>query len=350
MRVLHVMGRFEPSGTERQLAGMLHAAQGEHWDATLCVLRPGSPFAAELTSSGVRVVELAGRADRDPRRVLDLRRLAGEGFDVVHSSLWGANMVTRVALGVGRRPAVVTSERRVEDYRGRPAREVDRVLRSRSDAWIGNSDDVADFIVRAHGVPRSRVTVVRNGIDGTVFNPGDAPRPPRAGRTLKVGSLGRLVTMKGFDVLLAAVPEVLRHHTAEFAIVGEGPERGSLEAAAAGLPVTLPGALLEPREVASFLRGLDLFVLPSRSEGLPNVVLEAQSCGVQVVTTSAPGMAEAVPGGAMVPPDDPAALAAAIVAALGEPVAPTPPAINTFDAVAAQHLDVFTRAVAAHRG
>lgn len=349
MRVLHVMGRFAASGTERQMAGMLLAALAEGvWEPTLCVLRAGEPYAREMAAAGVALVELDGR-DGDPRRLRALRRLVRSGgYDVVHSSLQGANALTRIALLGGRRPATVVSERRVEDWRGRPARALDHALAKVTDEWIGNSADVADFVVRAHGAPRARVHVVRNGIDGSVFHPGDrAPRSPgpRQGPA-RIGSVGRLVPVKGFDVLVEAARSLQGDVDAEYVVVGEGPERDALERRAAGLPVSFPGALHDPAEIAAFLRGLDVFVLPSRSEGLPNVVLEAAACAVPVVATRAPGIDGAAAGAVLVPADDPAALAAALRSQVIDPVAASPLGVGTFADVARGHRTVFDAALA----
>ena len=340
------MARMAPAGTEHQLAGMLRASPG--WDATLCVLYAGYPMAHALREH-VEVVELPGAGPADPRRALALRRLVARGgFDVVHSSLWGANAFTRVALAGPRRPAVVVSERRVEDFRPGWQRRVDAALRPVTEEWIGNSAAVVDFVVRAHGVPRSRVTHVANGLDGDVFFPG--PRPSRS--VPRLGCLGRLVPQKGFEVALAAVAELVRRRPVELHVAGQGPERTSLEAASAGLPVTFRGHLGSPPEVASFLRELDVLVVPSRYEGLPNVVLEALACGTPVVAADAPGVAEATAGQArLVDVGDASELARAVEEVLTGAWQPTPgpsPA-QSFSGVAAAHAEVFASAVRRRR-
>jgi len=346
MKVIHVMGRFAASGTERQLAGMiLAAARAGLWEPTLCVLRAGEPYAQEMAEAGIPLVEFDG-PDADPRRLASLRRvLTSGGHDVVHSSLYGANVLTRLALVGSSRPPVVVSERRVEDWRSKPARAVDRALRPLTDEWIGNSPDVADFVVRAHGAPRARVHVIRNGIDTDVFHPAGEPRH-RAGGPLRIGAVGRLVPVKGFDVLIEAVRRLTPDLDAEFVVVGEGPERSALEQQAQGLPVRFPGGLHDPSAVADFLRTLDVFVLPSRSEGLPNVVLEAAACGLPVVSTRAPGIEGAASDLVLVEPDDAAGLAAALTSQALHPVPARPLGVQSFEAVAEAHRAVYAAAAA----
>jgi glycosyltransferase involved in cell wall biosynthesis len=97
--------------------------------------------------------------------------------------------------------------------------------------------------------------------------------------------------------------------------------------------------------VADFLRSLDVFVLPSRAEGLPNVVLEAAACGVPVVATEAPGLSDAAAGAVLVPPDDPGALADALHRQAVSPVPASPRDVQTFDEVARAHARVFESAL-----
>jgi glycosyltransferase involved in cell wall biosynthesis len=346
LRVLHVMGRMGPSGTERQLVGMLKAARDVYWDPTLCVLYPGFDLTIQVARDGTPTMEMPFTTAYDPRRMQRLRTLIRDGgFDVVHSSLWGANLFTRLAAAQRSRPAVVVSERSVEDFRSRSGRLIDQALRPLADHYIGNSQDVVDFICRTHRVPSSRVSLIRNGINGDVFYPDNGPAEPTARR--RIGCVGRLIHNKAFDVMVTAMPAILRVVPTELLIAGEGPERVRLERAAAGLPVSFVGFLPTPDAVADFLRTLDLLVLPSRHEGLPNVVLEALACGIPVVATDVPGMEEATGNRtALVPADDPDKLAVAVTEALLGPARPPAQvAIQSFLEVAVQHRRAFELAL-----
>lgn len=149
-------------------------------------------------------------------------------------------------------------------------------------------------------------------------DPGNAP-------SHRLVAIGRLFPVKGFDLLLRAfalVRERAPGWTLE--IWGEGPERKALEAQALSLGLSgctrFPGLTEDPYAV---LRGADLFVMPSRAEGFPNALAEAMACGLPVVCTDFGGAAREIildgVNGRLVPPEDPSALAEALVALMSDP-------------------------------
>jgi len=134
--------------------------------------------------------------------------------------------------------------------------------------------------------------------------------------------VGRLAAEKGLDVLLTAWPLVrARYPEARLTLIGEGPQRHALEEMTKALGLSLgpghavgiPGAVAEPSEV---LRGADLFILPSREEGMSIALLEAMALGIPVIASSIAGNRRLVSDfkhGRLAPPDDAAALAGVII-------------------------------------
>src|SRR5262249_51385632 len=179
--------------------------------------------------------------------------------------------------------------------------------------------------VAAAGGPASRLSVIYNAVEMERFggaDPGEQDRlaalfatPPRR----IVGAAGRFSPEKGFDILLQAAEVVCRRDSSVgFAIFGDGSLRPRLEAELAAL--RLNGRVILPgfrRDLDAVLPCLDVLVLPSYTEGLPNVVLEAFAAGVPVVATAVGGTPELVRqdvNGLLVPPGDPSALTGALVA------------------------------------
>ncbi len=185
--------------------------------------------------------------------------------------------------------------------------------------------DGARASYEAAGVPAAKLRVVRNGIDAPAV-PGRAEARARLGFDGEplVLTVGRFTRQKGYDVLLDAVPAVLDHvPAARFLWAGDGLLWGEMRRAVAERGLAEHVLLLGRRgDVPDLMAAADLFVLPSRFEGLPLVVLEAFAAGLPTVATRVVGTEEAVRSGEtgrLVPPERPAALAVAIVSTLLDP-------------------------------
>jgi glycosyltransferase involved in cell wall biosynthesis len=194
-------------------------------------------------------------------------------------------------------------------------------------AAVACSQAAADVVHRS-GIPSGRVHLVRHGLPLAEF-----PFVPAAadGRLLAVG---RLEAKKGFDLLPALCAHLRAAGAAHTChIVGEGPERPRIArlAARCGVAdaVTFAGAL-PPAAVRDAMRAASVLLLPSRRmpdgdrDGVANVLVEAMALGLPVATTTAGAAGELVRDGAngrLVPPGDPAALAAAVAPLLHDPAA-----------------------------
>ncbi len=155
----------------------------------------------------------------------------------------------------------------------------------------------------------------------------EPPRPelrPATGGHLSIVSVGGFdYPVKGHDVLIAAVGELppRDRERITLTIVGEGRLEGELrqQAADGRVRLVMPGAVGGAAAVRRYLEGADLFVLASRSEGQPRVVLEAMAAGVPVLATRVGGLAELLPAAQLVAPEDRLALSSRIAALLRSP-------------------------------
>lgn len=179
----------------------------------------------------------------------------------------------------------------------------------------------------ALGAEASRVHVIYNGVDNALFAPGSR-RAARARLGLADGAplllyVGNLKPGKGCLDLLAAFPAVLAvHPDARLVYIGAGPARADLLDRAAMLGcadrVQLVGAVAHAA-LGDWFGAADLACLPSHNEGVPNVLLEAMSCGTPVVASRVGGIPEVVPeyAGILVPPRATSALSVALLEAIG---------------------------------
>lgn len=221
-----------------------------------------------------------------------------------------------------------------------------------ADRIVSVARGTADDLSRTAGLPRERIDVVHNPIvtpelkqladaplDHPWFRPGEPP---------VVVSVGRLAEQKDFGTLLRALAKVREDRDARLVILGEGPERGSLEALITELGLdgaaALPGWVQNPYP---WMKGAGAYVLSSRWEGLPSVLIEALYCGVPIVATDClSGPQEILDGGRyglLVGVGDVDGLARGIRSALaGEVPAPAPESWRPYEQefVVSRYLEV----------
>jgi glycosyltransferase involved in cell wall biosynthesis len=260
---------------------------------------------------------------------------------VLVSSLTHANLVALLAARLARRatPVVVTVHNTMSQStpeQGLLAALEPHLLRTFypwAASVVAVSKGAADDLSRTSGLPRNLVQVVYNPVitPSIMALTRDAPDHPwfAPGQPPIILGVGRLTRQKDFPTLIRAFAEVRQRCVARLMILGEGEDRPVLEALAVELGVADDVALPGFRENAmAYIAGSALFVLSSAWEGLPTVLIEALAAGTQVVSTDCPsGPREILQDGrlgALVPVRDPAALATAIVDAMGRPADQVP--------------------------
>jgi glycosyltransferase involved in cell wall biosynthesis len=190
-----------------------------------------------------------------------------------------------------------------------------------ADGIIAVSGGVADDLAPLIKIPRERIRVIYNPI----VTPGLFEKSTillehpwfKSGEPPVLLAAGRLAVQKAFDVLIQAFSQVRKKHRARLLILGEGEERFALEALIREYKleqdISMPGFVSNPY---SYMAHAAAFVLSSRWEGLPTVLVEAMALGAPIISTDCPsGPREILKDGKygqLVPVDDPSALAAAI--------------------------------------
>jgi len=304
-------------GAEQALATLVGNLSDE-FEVTVVAVSPEILGAVAAAPSGAeRRLLPPVRAPWDVRAIAThfslLRELRPDVFHAQGSSPWVCEYGLAAAVttpGV-RAISVVQSPSPSSRWR---ERALLKLTARRIAAYVAPGRRSARELEAVAGLERGSVTVVHNGVEDVRVTP--APRPTEAPL---VGWIGRLAREKGVDVLLAALAE-LPGVTA--LLVGDGPERGTLEALVArlgiGERVIFAGWQAEPR---AFLHALDVFCLPSRSEAFPLAILEAMLAEIPVVASDVGSVEEAVSEntGLLVQPEDPRALASAIRRLLESP-------------------------------
>jgi glycosyltransferase involved in cell wall biosynthesis len=166
-------------------------------------------------------------------------------------------------------------------------RIVARVVYSHADAIVADSEGVEREIRALFGVQGNRLQTIYNPVISAADSQKISDLPARiASATTRLVTIGRFVRQKGFDLLIEAMAKVGKQHHWRLDIYGDGPDRAALEAqiqeSQMSGRIALKGYTTDP------LRCLcedDIFVLPSRHEGLPTVLIQALACGIQIVAT-----------------------------------------------------------------
>lgn len=331
LRIAHACTPASVGGLERVVQGLAIglAARGHSIDV-IAVVEPDvrtDDLRAPLDAAGVTVHELRlGGRDYlgEIRRVgALLHELAP---DVLHTHGYRADLMHGL-IGCPRRTANVSTLHGSSRLGG--VSHVfewlqERALR-RFDGVVAVSTPLERQLL-ALGVPRAAVHRIPNATKAPLPLPRVDARATLglAGAGVVIGFIGRLIPIKGTDVLLDALASV-RDLAWDAVIVGGGPERARLESLAESLGLGSRVHFSGERDhAARYLAAFDLFVLPSRSEGTPIVLLETLAAGVPVIASAVGGVPDLITApaeGALVPPDDPAALAAAIRAVLSTPEA-----------------------------
>lgn len=172
---------------------------------------------------------------------------------------------------------------------------------------IANSQGLKKLANRSF--PDQPIGVIPNGVDVHEFSPQKDKRPEPV---LQLISTGRLIPRKGYDLLIRALEGM---EGVALTLIGEGPQAEALQQQAQSIGVTLHllGRVIH-QDLPQHLQQADIFVLPSRNEGMSNAALEAMACGLPLILTETGGARELVRGnGVVVPKEDVSALRDAIM-------------------------------------
>jgi len=311
---------FATGGSERIALAIAAEAMEQGVTTTACATHGGyGPVSDHLRELGVscEAVQLGfgGRVGRAVRLFLHFRRNRTRIAHVHHFDM--ASIIYWPARLAGVRRVVITEH---TDYALRTRPRAFRLARrygSLADLTTVVHQGIADYLVSEVGLDPASVRVVVNGVDTSRFLPGhDLSLRDKLGASRDacvVGSVGRLHPDKDPMNLLQAIasldPDVRRG--LHILIVGDGPSRHQVlrfvEEQSIGESVRFLG---ERHDIAELMGAMDVFVLPSRTEGLPVALLEAMSCGLPSVATDVGGVAAVLgDAGIMVAPEDAQALA-----------------------------------------
>ncbi len=330
VRVGLIIGQLSDGGSERQLFQLARGLKGRSCDPFVyCLSELIEPYGPRLEAERIPLRILPRRRRVEIRRITTLaRRLREDRIDVVNSFSQHMNFYACLAALVARRGVFIASNRYLDARDSPLVRRVNSFVYRRGRWVVVNSAEGAGFLVDHYGVRRDRIEVIPNGIDPSRFQGAPPPAETRRGLGIPAdaplaGIVGRISMQKRVDVFLeaarrtvAAIPQT------RFLIVGGGDQLDEMKMMAER---TLPGKVVftgSTPQVEALIAALDLLVMTSDFEGLPNAVLEAMAAGRPVVATDVGACRELVTegiSGFLAPPRDPEAISARMIRCLSLP-------------------------------
>jgi len=324
-------------GTENQFMTLARALDPRRFSVRFSCLRRWGPFVDELAERGIPLDEYPVTTFRSvnalTQQVRFARDVRRQGIDIVHTYSFYGN-VFAVPPARFAAPVVVASIRDRGLYLSKMQLRAQRCICRLADRVLVNADAVKRWLVN-DGFPASRITVIPNGVDLSRFIATENPAELRRSLGVPehaplVGVVSRLHRLKGIeDFLDAAALIAAKHPSAHFLVVGQPSpvdnhaylEELMTRAQHLGIGERVIFTGLRS-DVPALLSAMSVSVLPSLNEALSNVLLESMAAGAPVVATDVGGTTEALRdghSGLLIPPSNPAALAAAVDRLLSDP-------------------------------
>jgi glycosyltransferase involved in cell wall biosynthesis len=324
INVLHVMSKLPVGGVENQLLMTLENYDRIKLNPLVCSLLDKGEIGKEIEDAGIEVVSLNKLKHRfDWSIVRDIYRLIKKrNIIIVRTHQYHANLYGRLAAWLANVPCIIASVHNVYTRDRKLHRRIMNKFLSRfTDKVVAVSETVKHDILKYDGLSEDKVMVIYNGIDNARFSDMDGNVIRRefniSSDVPVVGTIGRLTFQKGLKYLIEAISVIKKKFPRiMLLIVGDGPMKDELQnyAKTLGLNehVIFTGSR---RDVPALLAAMDIFVLPSLWEGLPNALLEAMAAGKPIIATDIPPVREVIYSediGILVPAGDSTTIASSI--------------------------------------
>ena len=324
VRVSFMIDDLGRAGTETQLLALLRTLDRNSVEPDLILLNGEGELSRSLEPTGIPILRLGVTKlfGRSGLRAAQKLRRHWRAFQPDVAQIYfldSAYLGVPVAKWAGV-PKVVRVRNNLSYWLTRKHRIMNRMIRSRVDVTLTNSEAGRDAILDRDGVSSERVAVIENGVDLERFP--NWRLAPRSG-TIRIGTVANLRPVKNIDGLMRAARMLIkRFPQLHFEVAGEGEQRAELERLHSELQLgsrfVLRGSV---SDIPAFLASLDIAVLPSHSEGMSNALLEFMAAGRATVATDVGANAKLLNHGEcglLVPAGDDAAFGCAVKKLIGD--------------------------------
>lgn len=303
IHIVHVVLSLEPGGLENGVVNIVNGLDKEKFKSTICCLKSRGSFADRINENEVYVHVMNMADGNDYGLVFRLAYFFHKvNADIVHTRnpkpyLYGFPS----AKLAGIRSIVHSEHGRVLPGK-RYRMLIERFYSRFTDSIIAMSNDLRNELVKHVGMNKEKIEVIYNGVDFDRFSFKDKSEIKTkltiGNDKLVIGSVGRLASVKNYELLISAVASLDKEINIVLVLVGDGPERDSLEKCAMEyLQKDCIIFLGHQDKVENIIPVFDIFVLPSLSEGVSNTLLESMAAGNSVIASNVGGNKEVIING-----------------------------------------------------
>lgn len=306
IHVMQVTFGMPIGGMERVIMDLCRYVDPDRYRFSICCTSVRGPLADQMEAEGIPVIYCPNQS-RPAKylRGLELSRIFKNAeIDILHTHHMPAFIDSAIATRMTRVPVLINTDH-CKDYsiEKKHLMIMERAASYFADEIIAVSNHTREEMIRYEKIPAGKLSVIYNGVNIKLTRK-ESPEDLRREFGLKpdetlVGTVGRAVDQKGFDLLLRSVPIVLRRFPkTKFMIVGGGEREQDLRTLAAELGISNRVVFTSwRRDAVDLIQIFDIFTLTSRFEGMPMVLLEAMALSKPIVATAVGGVPEVVLNG-----------------------------------------------------
>ncbi len=332
IHIMHVIYSLGIGGAENILINLINEINQDIFISSICCIEKSGILATRIKRKDIKIFECY-RGKGDYLLPLKLYKLfKKERVDVVHTYGWSGfdGIVAAKLAGI---PLIIHTEvgRDIGEINNLKRRKIlgRRLISSLVNHLVTVSEELKDSLIKTSKISPDKIICIHPGVSLEEFEfPIDKNKNKKGigfkEDTIVIGSVGRLDPIKNYPNLIYAAREIINEYPdIRFVLVGDGPLKNKLESIIKELDLEGKVILLgRVDNVLPFLKIMDIFVLPSFSEGLSVSILESMACGLPIVATNVGGNPEIVLDGVtgiLVPPENCSTLAMAIMKLIKNP-------------------------------
>lgn len=321
MKILHIVFGLPIGGAEVLLEIICRRVDKQKYDIYVCSITDEGLLGSKIHETGVKLITL-----NSSLRVYSLATIVKlflliRKIDpvIVQTHMFQANTLGRIASFLANVPVIIATEHGFYRYKKKRQIVIDWLLSHITDKIIVISEAVKNYISLRSKIPQNKFKVVYNFIDIEAFVPKRDKNELRkefgiSALDFVIGSVGRIVKEKGYDILLNAMSLLKgRGYSFKYIIVGDGKYLSTLKANACATDLSEDVIFTGFRsDIADILQLFDIFTLPTLDEGFGISIIEAQTMGLPIIASSVDAIPEIIQNGyngLLIPPNDPMALA-----------------------------------------